>query len=200
MPILETWRLQVEPAHGVDHGADAAAAVLDQMRVLHQAHQDAIARRLFFFQGFFGDVAVEATRALYLQPVGEKPNLDVAAPHVGAVVAMGNCVDNGFPHPFFGVFGDVATQETLDHAALADAGHHIVDRRFDHVWDRPFELAVVQEALAAWRLLRLIGAVVMQEGDDQLRLEGLGVDAEHQQAGQGRADDAIHVADDAQLL
>ena len=107
---------------------------------------------------------------MHLEPIGEKPNLDVAAPHVAAVVAVRDRVDSGFPNPRAGVLGNVATQQPVDRAAVAMRPSRSA-RRVDHVDDRPIELPVVEEALAARRLLRLIDAGVLQERDHQLRLE-----------------------------
>jgi hypothetical protein len=168
-----------------DHGLDTAAAVLNDVQVLQDAHEASVAGRVLLFQVLKRHVTEEAPRALDLQPVSEHADLDVATPHVGAVVPMGDGVGDSFTQGLQGVLGDVAPEQAVNQRRLAHGAQQVALCLVHHLGDRPLKLSVVQKAFAAGRTLVLGGAVVVDEGDAKLREELQGVFAEGQQAGKG---------------
>jgi len=104
--------------HRRDHHRYARTSILNQARLLQQAHEELVASSYLVLQVFFVHRTVEAPWRDDLQSICVHLDPHLGALGMRAVIAMGDGVDDGLAHCLFRVLKDRTMKDAVDQRAL----------------------------------------------------------------------------------
>src|SRR5665647_809463 len=112
------------------------------MKLLHEAYQERVSRRLPLFKVLQRHIAVQPAGAADLESVCKQPDLNMRASSEWTVIPMGHGVHESLAHGVSGILGDVFPEQAVNQATRSDVAHDVTLGRIHHARHRAYELLV----------------------------------------------------------
>src|SRR3989304_8848114 len=107
------------------------------------------------------------------------------------IIPVCNCIYNSLTYRLYGILRYVPSEEPVNQAAFANACHYIIDSIFNYLRNCSLKLFVIQKPFTTWRLFCFCRSIILQKGNNQLRLKCLWIVAKYKQASHGRAGEPL---------